>query len=778
MEITLPSSNLYSHPGRFLEEHLIGVAHLSELFLNEKPAKIKEQFHHISRIIALTHDIGKATSYFQKYLIAGEEEKKSLKNKKETNHSLFSSVCTYYLTKELKSAEIYPFFAFLTVRRHHGNLRDVMDDAIFDEEDRKLLYKQLESINTGSLSILGKRLFEAGLPMVLNNKIISLWIDDFVHESGYIRKYLRKMNDEVSHYININFLYSLLLDADKSDVVIRDTTLFERQVIKNDTWVDNYKVKTVFPISQINNLREKAYYEVTENDINLDNRIYSLNLPTGLGKTLTSLSFVLKLRETIKSQSNVNPRIVYALPFLSIIDQNAQVFESVIRANNTEPDTNILLKHHHLSEMFYKKDESEFETDEVKILIEGWNAEIIVTTFVQLFHTLISNRNKAIRKFHRLANAIIILDEVQSIPIKYWSLLRTVFTKFLELFNCYIMFVTATEPLIFEREEMKKLINRDFYFNSLDRVSMKPLLNKSMTINDLREYFDITNGKTYLFIFNTITSAKDFYNLVKGQEGVSSTYLSTHVTPKERLQRIQEIKTGEYTVVVSTQLVEAGVDIDFDIAVRDIAPLDSINQASGRCNRNGNNKGSVYIVDLKDSRGRRYASYIYDSVLLDITQKILANREEIQEKIFLELIESYYKETKIKKTQDVSKCLLEAITKLKYDSEDDSVSISDFKLIEEDYIKRDVFIEIDEEARAIWQRYINLKNIDDLFLRKNTFDSFKADFYQYVISIPVNVKNTPPMFGEMGYIKQPVLAGFYDKETGFITKDTKSVVIW
>lgn len=774
----MPSSNLYSHPNRLLDDHLIGVAHLSELFLNEKPAKIKEQFYHISRIIALTHDIGKATNFFQKYLSASVKEKESLKNKKETNHSLFSSICTYYLTRELKLVETYPFFAFLTVRRHHGNLRDVMDDAIFDEDDSKLLHRQLEGINTESLNILGERLFEAGLPMLLNKEIIYLWIDDFVNESKHIRKYLRKMNDEVSHYIHINFLYSLLLDADKSDVVIKDIILFERNVLKNDDWVDNYKTKVTFPTSPINNLREKAYCEVTECDIDLNDRIYSLNLPTGLGKTLTSLSFALRLREAIKSQNNANPRIVYALPFLSIIDQNAQVFESVIRANNIEPDTNILLKHHHLSEIFYKKEENEFETDEAKILIEGWNAEIIVTTFIQLFHTLISNRNKAIRKFHRLANAIIILDEVQSIPIKYWSLLKTIFTKFSEIFNSYILFVTATEPLIFEREEIKRLINRDFYSNSLDRVSMSPLLNKSMTINDLCEYFNLNNGKTYLFIFNTITSAKDFYNLIRGQEGVSLTYLSTHIIPKERLQRIQKIKTGEYTVVVSTQLVEAGVDIDFDIVVRDIAPLDSINQASGRCNRNGNHKGNVYIVDLKDARGRRYASYIYDSVLLDITQKILANREEIQEKTFFELIESYYKETKIKKTQDVSARFLEAITRLKYDSEDDTVSISDFKLIEEDYIKRDVFIEIDEEAHDIWRRYTDLKNIDDLFLRKNIFDSLKADFYQYVVSIPINVKNIPPLFGETGYVKQPVLNDFYNKETGFITKDTKSIVIW
>ena len=87
-------------------------------------------------------------------------------------------------------------------------------------------------------------------------------------------------------------------------------------------------------------------------------------------------------------------------------------------------DTDLLLKHHHLSDLYYKKDENEFEPDEAKILIEGWNSEIIVTTFVQLFHTLLSNRNKTLRKFHRLSNSIILLDEVQSIPFKYWLLMK------------------------------------------------------------------------------------------------------------------------------------------------------------------------------------------------------------------------------------------------------------------------------------------------------------------------------------------------------------------
>ncbi|MFB3897690.1 MAG: CRISPR-associated helicase/endonuclease Cas3, partial [bacterium] len=169
---------------------------------------------------------------------------------------------------------------------------------------------------------------------------------------------------------------------------------------------------------------------------------------------------------------------------------------------------------------------------------------------------------------------------------------------------------------------------------------------------------------------------------------------------------------------------------------------------------------------------------IYDIVLLDLTKKILHDRAEIKECEYLDLIESYYMETKEKKTQDISRNLLEAIANLRYDSEDGKNAISDFKLIDEEYQKKDVFIESDEEARKIWEEYLSLKKIDVLFSRKKAFDSIKGIFYQYVISIPPHIDNIPPLVGDIGYIKQSLMQNYYDPETGYITKDTKSILIW
>jgi len=233
--------------------------------------------------------------------------------------------------------------------------------------------------------------------------------------------------------------------------------------------------------------------------------------------------------------------------------------------------------------------------------------------------------------------------------------------------------------------------------------------------------------------------------------------------------------------VVSTQLVEAGVDIDFDVVVRDIAPLDCINQSAGRCNRNGLSKGVVKVVVLKDDKDKKYAYRVYDPALLDITEKVLSKRPQIREAEFLQLLDEYYALTNERTTQSGSREIIAAVGMMKYDRDKDDesrVSISDFRLIENDYPKRDVFIEIDEEAERVWIEFQRLRNIENRFLRKQAFDSLKADFYRYVISIPINVENIPPMVGELGYVKRSLLRDYYDRETGFIIKDDKSIVIW
>lgn len=759
----------------------MGACRLVETFLAEKPEGIKDRLSAISRVAALTHDIGKATAYFQEYLMAEDRQKQRLRSKK-TSHSLLSAVCAYSIAQTVvDEADILsPLFVYAVIRRHHGNLIDIMDElSMFQETDADLLYAQLDAIEEQSFTVIAEKLVAAGLPTTLKKQTIRKWIGPFKRELNGLRKHVRKLGPGVNNYVTLNLLYSLLIDADKSDVVIGDLLASGREPVDGNRWVNNYLSSADFPPSPMNTLRTRAYDEVSAHHIDLSQRVYSLNLPTGMGKTLSALSFALRLKNMLEDKGT-NPRIIYALPFLSIIDQNSKVFDSVLRANAVDVNSRVLLKHHHLSEIIYSDNENEYETDEAKILIEGWNSEIIVTTFAQLFFTLISNRNRSLRKFHRLANSIIILDEVQTIPVRYWHLMNAILCDIINTLNSYVLISTATEPLLFGSEEPVRLVSRGSYFDSLDRITLVPAIANPITIEDLAEREPPEEGRTYLYILNTIASARKFYDLI-GSVGLSTTYLSTHIPPKERLKRIEDIKAGVYKAVVSTQLVEAGVDIDFDVVIRDFAPLDSINQSAGRCNRNGGRKGVVKVVILQDEQGRSFASRVYDAVLLKATEMVLSKRNQVSEGEFLGILDEYYFTISERISQAESKSIVAAVEKLRYDREPDdteTTSISDFRLISEDYPKFDVFIELDDEAANIWQIYCSLIEIKDRFARKQKFDSIKSDFYKFVISIPANSPNRPPSFGELGYVSRAALEGYYDMEKGFILKDERSAVIW
>ena len=282
-----------------------------------------------------------------------------------------------------------------------------------------------------------------------------------------------------------------------------------------------------------------------------------------------------------------------------------------------------------------KEEGEEFEMDVEKslLLIEGWHSEIVVTTFVQFFHSLITNRNRAARKFHNMVNSIIILDEVQSIPYKYWVLVNNALKYLAEEYNCWVVLVTATLPLIFREEkgEIKPLIeNKQKYFEKFNRVEYDFNLEEKEFEEFKQEVLDeiLESDKDIMVVLNRIECSKDLYSFVK--EGLEREYgrgkvteegvlefenlelinLSTHIIPIHRLERIRSAKeAGEKRkVIITTQLIEAGVDISVNEIYRDLAPLDCIIQTAGRCNRNNEEeKGAVKICLLYTSPSPRDA---------------------------------------------------------------------------------------------------------------------------------------------------------------------------
>lgn len=819
-------SELYSHPDKLLVDHLQKVGDLCRQNLSLKKLNLDDYIDFyilkdISYLIGVSHDFGKATNYFQEYLKEKNESKKlEMKNKAKVHHSFISALFTYYvvkeylLTKDLLSEKYYqylPVISFLVVKRHHGNLDDALDEVLFDSNDDKILEKQIKVINFDEINKLYQELFSKinfrfncnlfrdnilnAKPIYIYGKVNEYRKDYISHLSREEKKLITNFDEEntLFYYFISILLYSLLLDADKTDAA----NLQEINRIKIDKGiVDDYKLYLFKDINEkkkeINKIRNEIYNETINSleKLNLEkDKILSLNVPTGTGKTLTSLSFALKLKAKIEQEKKYKPRIIYSLPYLSIIDQNFAIFEDVFKFSfkGKTPNSNLLLKHHHLSDVNYTTsniEEEEFENLSPKdigkdlLLIEGWNSEIIVTTFFQFFYSLISNRNKSIRKFHNIVNSIVILDEIQAIPHCYWLLLNKIAHFLAEKFNVYFILVTATQPLLFneKNEEIKPLIkDKEKYFKALDRVDLK-YNSESLCLDDFQKILEEdlyhNQDKDFLIVLNTINSSLGIYNFVcqLELENTEVYYLSSNIIPKERLRRIKKSreKSKKRKIIISTQLIEAGVDLDVDIVYRDFAPLDSINQVAGRCNRNFNqSKGLVKLFILKEEEEKKeYYRYIYDNFIISKTKDVLkeASIKQIEEEDFLSLNNLYFDKVNQGKSNDEAKEILEEVKKLNFGE------LSKFKLIQDTYQKVDIFVEVDEKGKEIYQKYKDLSLIKDLFERKNEFLKIKKDFYDYVISIPYQY--AADFITEdkgMGYISLEEIKqnNYYDPETGF-----------
>ena len=776
---------VWSHPDKTLRDHLVKVAEIAKHSANAIPLNLLAGsiISEVSNIIGLYHDIGKATIFFQSYLKESDPDQKAkLKNKPETNHSLISAVATYFAVEELlkdknfdnEFTSFLPIASFLAVRRHHTNLQSAVEDLRLDKID--VLKTQVDNLNYNYLSFI--QYWDK-----VYNKLKTLDAKDGwpLRKQSFTQSIIKEPH--VLSYIIQNILYSLLLDADKHEVTVG--THFERKSLQPDM-VEVFQQRKGFNKSRkpIDIIRNEIYQVVTNQvkNINLNqDHILSLSAPTGSGKTLTSLAFTLGLRERIINEKGYYPRIIYSLPFLSIIDQNAKVIKEVFETTlGKSPTSDQFLIHHHLSDYVYREEDSEYGADESEILIEGWDSEIIITTFVQLFHTLFSNRNRAIRKFHKIAGSIIILDEIQALPHKYWQLFRETAETIAKYFNTYFILSTATQPAIFVNAK-ELLTEKEKYFKSFNRTQIAFDIESSKSISEFTKEFNnslAANPKSTMVVLNTIRSAEDFHRAVKETAeklDYKIYFLSSYVVPKERINRIEEIRNSTIKkLVISTQLVEAGVDIDLERVIRDLGPIDSINQVAGRSNRNGNKElGEVEIVILKDDKNQRpFYSYIYDPVLIDNTKRILQAHSTVTEEHFLSLTSQYYQRILQTMSDDISREYLDAIKMLNYEK------ISEFTLIEEKGEKADIFVELDDEAAIIWKKYQEAMMITKPWERKKRFLEIKGNFYRYVISVPLNKvkENLPCEVLGIRFVSKNQLADYYDLETGY--KTTPETSIW
>lgn len=330
--------------------------------------------------------------------------------------------------------------------------------------------------------------------------------------------------------------------------------------------------------------------------------LFTLTVPTGGGKTLSSMSFA--LRHAI---FNGQKRIIYVAPFNSIIEQNADVLRGILKPLESEFFTPLIEHHSSLS--------PENETTQSRLASENWDAPIVVTTAVQFYESLFASKTSRSRKLHNIANAVVILDEAQSLPVDLISPCLRVLQELSDHYKSSIVLCTATQPAVHHHPEefpiglksaREIIADPESLFDALKRVEVTSLgdLSDTALVDRLRSQEQV------LCIVNRRRHAQELYRLLG--EGEGNYHLSALMCPEHRHRILCEIrrrlKQGLPVRVISTQLIEAGVDVDFPVVYRALAGLDSIAQAAGRCNRHGKlpKSGHTYVFRPEDQSGEVY----------------------------------------------------------------------------------------------------------------------------------------------------------------------------
>lgn len=430
----------------------------------------------------------------------------------------------------------------------------------------------------------------------------------------------------------IRMLFSCLVDADYLDTERFMTggtvyrcgfdsidTLYERLFHHVEPWLKNEDIDTV-------NGRRTLILRACLEAGTRERGAYQLTVPTGGGKTISSLAFGL-----LHAKTHGMERIIYVIPYTSIIEQNAQVFKSILG------EVNVLEDH---CNVVYEDSE---KLQAVQLASENWDCPVVVTTNVQFFESLFANRTSKCRKLHNIANSVIIFDEAQMLPVNYLTPCIKAISELVYNYQCTAVLCTATQPalkpLFPEQINIREIcpdVRGQYEFFRRTCLKLAGELSEAQLIQKLRA------EKQVLCILNSRRRVQQVYQALRDEEGIF--HLSTFMYPKHRKRLLKTIRnrleSGLPCKLIATSLVEAGVDFDFKTVFRELAGVDSIIQAAGRCNREGKLRREdccTFIFTLEKEEG------ISNPVTLKLPSKV-AERivEEYEDIASLEAIEAYF----------------------------------------------------------------------------------------------------------------------------------------
>ena len=577
-----------------------------------------------AELIGLLHDLGKYSDEFQSYIKSAvglldqdvdEEAVDPLERKGKVDHSTAGAQWIWQeLGKQSPEGRVAAQFLSLCIASHHSGLIDCLapdGTNVFDRRTNKadLRTHLAEALTKADLSIKEHMHALASDPELRNEL------------TGAIKK-VAGDQPFFNWGLLLRFLFSCLIDADRTNSAEFEQPHRRKRLGEKPEWavlIDRLeKHLAAFTSTRPIDTLRKDIAQHCLDSAQRERGTYTLTVPTGGGKTLASLRFAMH-----HAQKHGLERIIYVIPYTSIIDQNAQVARDVLEPAGTSPGS-VVLEHH--SNLTPEKD-----TWRNKTLSETWDAPVIYTTTVQLLETLFAAGTRDVRRLHRLSKAVIVFDEVQALPIKTFHLFCNAMNFIVEHCESTVLLCTATQPLLHELDEKKgrlrlgqhnaRTTKAEVYelmpdvkklFADLERVDVvdlrKPAGWTTEEVADLALKC-VQDYGSCLVIVNTKAMALKLYEQCGGAANKDLYHLSTHMCPAHRKAKLAEIRARlepgqeKPTLCISTQLIEAGVDVDFGSAIRSHAGLDSIGQACGRCNRNGrHDKRPVYVVNPVDEK--------------------------------------------------------------------------------------------------------------------------------------------------------------------------------
>lgn len=556
----------------------------------------------IGYLIGVLHDLGKMCSEFTDYLV-GESDKR----RGDIDHSYAGA--KYILETAPNNCKAVARLIARIILSHHG-----LHDWITEDLAAYLSVRTAKDINYAEIKAHVSEIIDT-------NQLISLLQQAQLEYATtrakikHLTEQTKSKNDKVTFafYLGLldRYFESVLIDADRTDT---HDFMYDCKTIKQESmqsvW-SNMKVsiqKVLNEFRQSDTIINKQRQSISDRCAEFakhDIHICRLIVPTGGGKTLASMRFAVDYCNRHSDYAH----IFYSAPFMSILEQNSAVFREITGADHfTEHHSNVL------QESYSNPD----ELATYELHTERWDNAVIATTQVQMLNTLFKGKLSSVRRFHQLANSVIILDEIQSLPLQCTHMFNLTMNFISYICNSVVVLCTATQPDVSElaypiivdtNDSMTGDYSTDFEIFQRNRII--PVIDTyGYSFEETAEfcYSKFQMFSSVLLIVNTKKAALNIYQQIKAivPTDVTVLHLSTSMCAKHRLRVIERLRQlladNKPIICITTQLIEAGVDVSFKCVIRSLAGLDNAVQAAGRCNRHGEygKDCSVYIIRIKD----------------------------------------------------------------------------------------------------------------------------------------------------------------------------------